>query len=44
MTPTATASPDQSRLEYANDEGGMARDNFNAASITLPAPPAGLTS
>lgn len=27
--------PDQSRLEYANDEGGMARDNFNAA-LQLP--------
>ena len=34
--------PDQSRLEYANDEGGMARDNFNAASNYLASATGGL--
>ena len=34
--------PDQSRLEYANDEGGMARDNFTAASNYLASATGGL--
>lgn len=34
--------PDKSRLEYANDEGGMARDNFTAASNYLASATGGL--